>query len=175
VPAPTSHELSQSFIETATLVEFQLIAQQLLESSDPGEFGMRVTLHLGDPDDEFDDTVEWGALAFMYVLAALSFSDARSRGLSGAEFEEGDQLAVTDFMPLLRYVGGELHFYADYVRGRRVKTSLSVQADGTLIMETVGRGKAPLRWIDRLLGKRPLAEVPAPGAALEGDGGAMPE
>jgi len=165
MPAPSNRKASTSLIETALAVDFQLVEQHVLEAPDPAEFGMRIVLHLGDPDDEFDETVEWGAFAFLYVLAALSFSDARSRGYSGHDFEEADEFEVFDLMSLLSFVRGELHLRANYVRGRRMKTDLTVRRGGTLILETIGRGQAPLRWIDRLRGKTPLAAVPGGGSA----------
>jgi hypothetical protein len=171
MPAPLNREVSTSLIQTAMAVDFQLLEHRVLEAPDPAEFGMRIVLHLGDPDDEFDETVEWGGLAFLYVLAALSFSDARGRGFSESEFEAGDEFEVGDLVSMLSFVRGELHVRADYVRGRRMKTDLTLRQDGTLILETIGRGQAPLRWIDRMLGKTPLAAVPggaSPGSESDG-------
>jgi hypothetical protein len=48
---------------------------------------------------------------------------------------------------------------ADYIRGRRIKTSIAVRANGTVKLETIGRGKAVLRWLDRLQGKKLLQSV----------------
>ncbi len=45
---------------------------------------------------------------------------------------------------------GELHFDADYILGRRVKTRIAVRANGTVMLETIGRGKAVLRWLERM-------------------------
>jgi hypothetical protein len=39
--------------------------------------------------------------------------------------------------PTLR---GEFRFYADYVRGRMMKTEVIVRRDGSLVVETVNRG-----------------------------------
>jgi hypothetical protein len=52
----------------------------------------------------------------------------------------------------LRFVRGELHFDADYIRGRRIKTHVAVRANGTVKVETIGRGKAVLRCLDRIQG-----------------------
>ncbi len=46
-----------------------------------------------------------------------------------------------------------LHFRAAYIRGRRVETDITVRSDGSVTIATVGRGKSPLRWLDRLKGK----------------------
>lgn len=63
-------------------------------------------------------------------------------------------IRLADFIERLRYVRGELHFDADYIRGRRVKTRVTVRANGTVALETIGRGKAALRWLERMQGKK---------------------
>ncbi len=49
--------------------------------------------------------------------------------------------------------------HGDYIRGRRLKTSITVKADGAVILETVGRGKAALRWLDRMKGKKMISLI----------------
>jgi hypothetical protein len=44
---------------------------------------------------------------------------------------------------------GELRFDADYISGRRVKTRIVVRANGSITLETIGRGKAALRALRR--------------------------
>jgi predicted methyltransferase MtxX (methanogen marker protein 4) len=48
---------------------------------------------------------------------------------------------------------------SDYIRGRRIKTRIAVRANGTVRLETVGRGKAVLRWLERMQGKKLLKLV----------------
>lgn len=72
-----------------------------------------------DEDDVAQDTAEWGSFGFLFTLAALSFEEAKPRGYSEAEYSARDGLRLTDFIEHLRFVRGELHFDADYVRGRR--------------------------------------------------------
>jgi len=86
------------------------------------------------------------------VLALLSFADARPRGFSESEYNETDELRLADFVDGLTFRRGTLYFHADYLRGRRVKTGITVTAQGSITIETIGRGKGPLRWIDRLKG-----------------------
>lgn len=59
----------------------------------------------------------------------------------------------------LRFVRGELHFDADYIRGRRIKTRVAVRANGTARLETIGCGKAALRWLEQMKGKQFLRVV----------------
>jgi len=56
----------------------------------------------------------------------------------------------------LAFVRGELHFDADYLRGRRMKTRIAVRSNGTVMLETTGRGKSALRWLERIQGKKLL-------------------
>ncbi len=50
-------------------------------------------------------------------------------------------------------------FDADYVRGRCVKTTVEVTSHGIVTLETVNRGEAALRWVDKLKGKKYLRVV----------------
>ena len=103
--------------------------------------------------------VEWGAMGFLFVIGVLSFADARPRGLSDRDYDETDEFSVAELLAGLRFRRGELHLDTDYVRGRRMKTRVVVRADGTGSLETMGRGKAALRWIARLKGEKPLKVV----------------
>jgi hypothetical protein len=149
-------------LETGVAVPFRVVKEEVLPAPDESEFGMRVTLQLEDPEDPEGDAqelVEWGAFGFMYVLALLSFADARPRGFSEKEYNETDELKLADVVAGLTFRRGALYFHADYLRGRRVKTSITVTAHGLVTIETIGRGKGPLRWIDRLKGKDGLRVV----------------
>jgi hypothetical protein len=72
---------------------------------------------------------------------------------------EEDEFGVTDLFDGLRYVQGELHFSADYLRGRSMKTDIVVRPNGTATLTTQGRGKTTWRWLDRLKGKKHLEPV----------------
>jgi len=101
-----------------------------------------------------EGTAEWGAFGFMFVLAVLSFTGAKPRNMSELEYEEKDEFKLADFIERLRFVRGELCFDTDYIRGRRIKTHVVVRSNGTVVLETIGRGKAALRWLDQLKGKK---------------------
>jgi hypothetical protein len=149
-------------LETGVAVPFRVVKEEVLPAPDESEFGMRVSLQLEDPEEPEEDArdlVEWGAFGFLFVLALLSFADARPRGFSESEYNEADELRLADFLDGLTFRRGTLHFHADYLRGRRVKTGITVTAEGSVTIETIGRGKAPLRWIDRLKGKGGLRAV----------------
>ncbi|MBI3372724.1 MAG: hypothetical protein HY017_13345 [Betaproteobacteria bacterium] len=143
------------------LVEFQILGVEVLPGPDDAEFGLRIDLRLGEDDDEGDrsNDVEWGGFGFCFVLAVLSFADARPRGSSDIDHQEDDQIKLVDFLEGLNFVRGELHFRGDYIRGRRLKTKITVKADGAVTLETVGRGKAALQWLERVKGKKMLSLV----------------
>jgi hypothetical protein len=58
----------------------------------------------------------------MFVLGVLSFVEAKPRNASVLEYEEKDEFSLADFVERLRFVRGALHFDADYIRGRQIKT-----------------------------------------------------
>ena len=134
----------------------------MLPALDESEFGIRLELKLGadgedgDDADDPEDLVEWTAFGLMFVLGQLAFADARPRELSALEYRERDELSVADFFEGLTFRGSTLNFRADYIRGRKVKTDITVRSDGSVTVTTVGRGKSPLRWLDRLKGKKAM-------------------
>jgi hypothetical protein len=154
------HEL----LATGLQVSFRVVEEEVLTALDEAEFGMRLLLKFvaqeGEDDQNEDevaeDTAEWGALGFIFALGVLSFEEAKPRNQSSIDYYEKDEFTVADFIQGLRFVRGELHFEADYIRGRRLKTRIAVRADGTVRLETTGRGKAVLRWLERMQGRKLL-------------------
>ena len=144
-------------IESGTLVEFRILDVRIRPSPDEAEFGVEIDLQLGTEEDgDFSNDVEWGSFGFLFVLGVLSFADARPRGMSGSEFREKDEFGLADVLRCPTFARGELHFSADYLRGRRMKTNVVVRADGTITLTTLGRGKSALHWLDRLQGKKTM-------------------
>ena len=95
----------------------------------------------------------------LFVLAVLSFADARPRGVSGEWYEDEDQFTAADVIRHLRFERGKLHLYVDYLRGRCVKTTVELSSDGSVRLETANRGQAATRWVDRIKGKSFLKPV----------------
>lgn len=157
-------------LETGTLVAFDVIDTKIEESPDGEETLVRIDLHLGEVEEDQDDLkegeqpvrtndAEWGAFGFIFVLAVLSFHDARPRGISGTWYEDEDQFTVFDLFECLKYERGELQFEADYIRGRCVKTDITIRKDGTCTLATRCRGEAATRWLAMLKGKKMLQAV----------------
>ena len=155
---PEDISAGKHLLKNGSLVEFKILDTQVLPGFDDAEFGFRIDLRLGEEEDDSDE-VEWGGLGFCFVLAVLSFADARPRGASEIDYQEDDQITLTDFLEGFSFVRGELHFRGDYIRGRRLKTDISVKPDGLVRLETVGRGKAALQWLDRLKGKKMMSLI----------------
>jgi hypothetical protein len=161
--ASEARMIGYELLKTATLVSFRIINEEVLNApADEAEFGLRLQLKFvaddedneEDEDDVAENTAEWGAFGFIFVLGVLSFAEAKPRNLSELEYEEKDEFTLADFIERLRFMRGELHFDADYIRGRRIKTRIVVRSNGTVTLETIGRGKAALRWLERLKGRK---------------------
>jgi hypothetical protein len=116
-----------------------------------------------DEDGEPSSDVEHYSFGFIYAIGMLSFADARPIGVSEMHFQEKDDWTAGDMLRCLRFEKGELHFDADYVRGRCVKTTVIVRPNGTFLLDTVNRGETATRWISKLQGKKILS--PTSGAA----------
>ncbi len=147
---PIEHEL----IRNGTLFDdLEILETKVTPTTDNEDLHVVVRIGL---DEELTETC---GLGVMYTLAMLSFHDARPRGVSGEWFEDDDALRADDFIRELRFRRGQLEAYFDYVRGRCVKTRIELSSDGTLVLDTVNRGEAATRWVDRLRGKKVLRVV----------------
>jgi hypothetical protein len=147
-------------LETASLVDFKR-GEPLIQTCTDGEnLFLQVDLVFGvDDEDEPEDIAEWASFGLIFTLAVLSFADARPRGHSDIDFVDDDEFTVADLFECLRFANGELRFSADYLRGRCMKTDITVRRDGRVILSTRNRGQAALRWLDRLQGKKTLKLV----------------
>ncbi|MFO1465061.1 MAG: hypothetical protein U1F35_01225 [Steroidobacteraceae bacterium] len=146
-------------LRTGAIVDFRVASTQVHEGPDAAEFTVEINLEFPpDPETEESD-LSWGAFGFVFVIGVLSFADARPREASVLEYAEEDDFHVGDLISSLRWEDGALKFEADYIRGRRMKTSLVLRPDDSGRLTTTGRGKAALHWLDRLKGQKPLQLV----------------
>lgn len=152
----TTPQAGQQLLKTGSLVLFRIIDTQTELSPDKENVYVRADLVFqgDDEDTEPAEIVEWGAFGFLFTLATLSFHDARPRGFSEGDFLEKDDFNVDDFFECLTYGQNGLHLYADYIRGRCMKTDITIRPDGTVTLTTWGRGQSALRWLDKLQGKK---------------------
>ncbi|MCP4902220.1 MAG: hypothetical protein GY906_35080 [bacterium] len=154
--------VEQSLLETGTLVLFRVVDTHTELSPDKENVFVRAELVFegDDQDTEPGEIVEWSAFGFLFTLAALSFHDARPRGISELDFQPSDEFTVADFFECLTFSESGLRLHADYVRGRSMKTVVTIRPDGTVTLTTWGRGQSALRWLDQLQGKKRIAAVP---------------
>jgi len=155
-------DVGEALLRTGAAVPLTLLQESVMPAADEAEFGLRLELSFVDedsPEEKRADVAEWGALPFLFVIGLLSFTDARPRGVSDMHYLERDEFRITDLVAALKFHNGKLHLDTDYVRGRRMKTRVVVRPDGIATIETIGRGKAALRWIARLKGEKPVRVV----------------
>ena len=146
-------------LETGTVVDFLITDTEILEGPDAAEFSVRIGLEFPPDAESEENDLAWGAFGFLFVLGVLSFADARPRESSAIDYVEGDEFQVGDFIVCLQWEDGVLRFDTDYVRGRRMKTHVVLRPNGTGTLTTDGRGKAAIRWLERLKGKKSLQLV----------------
>jgi len=159
----TGTSAEHDLIETGTLVRFRIVNTQTQVSPDKQNVSVQADLVFTDDEDtDPREITEWAAFGFLFILAALSFHDARPRGMSEIDYHPDDAFTVADFFDCLSFKHGELHLVADYVRGRSMKTTVTIRKDGTITLTTWGRGQSALRWLDHLQGKKRIASVPQP-------------
>jgi len=158
----TTTSAEHHLLETGTLVLFRVVDTQTELSPDKENVSVRVELVFADDDEDIgpEEVAEWAAFGFVFTLATLSFHDARPRGMSGIDYHPNDAFTVADFFHCLSFKYGEIHLQTDYVRGRSMKTSVTMRQDGSVLLTTWGRGQSALRWLDQLQGKRRMAAVP---------------
>jgi hypothetical protein len=142
-------------------VLFRVVDTRTELTPDKENVFVRVDLVFEGDDEETDpaDVVEWDAFGFLFTLAASSFHDARPRGISELDFQTGDEFTVADFFEWLTFSAGGLRLRTDYVRGRSMKTNVTIRPEGSITLTTWGRGQRALRWLDMLRGKKPMTVV----------------
>jgi hypothetical protein len=160
----TRKPATESLLEIGTLVLFRVVDTHTELSPDKENVFVRAELAFEDDDEDTDpsEIVEWAAFGFLFTLAALSFHDARPRGISEVDYLPNDEFTVADFLECLSFKHGELRLETDYIRGRSMKTSITIRRDGTVTLTTWGRGQSALRWLDELQGKKRITPVPSP-------------
>jgi hypothetical protein len=147
---PIEHELIR---QAAALVELKVVDTQVEHFMENTR--VRITLQ------EEPDVLESCALGLIFALGVLSFVDARPRGVSADYSDGAEEWTIGDMLRHLQFPQGRITFYADYVHGRMMKTSVEIFPDGRIVVETVNRGEAATRWIARLQGKKVLSVVGA--------------
>lgn len=158
---PHDRQTGHDLIDTAMLVYFEIGDTTVHEGPDPSEFGLDIPLTFPMDEDTEENDLHWGALGFIFAVAVQSFADARARGASEIEYQERDEFTPADLVSHLAWKGTTLQLSTDYLRGRRMKTDITLRADGTGRLRTQGRGMSATRWLNMIKGKKPLKLVQA--------------
>lgn len=133
---------------SAALARFRILSVEGEEH--PDRSWLRITCHNHRED------LPWATIPLLHALGTLSFGDARPRGSSGIDYQDGDEWTAADLLQRLRFERGRLGLEADYVRGRMMKTTVSVDAQGRMTVEARNRHEMALRWLGSLKGRKHL-------------------
>lgn len=142
--------LIQEYISQTVTTNFKLVESKLNQVGDIPSQQIKLLI---DEDD-----VETSAFGIMYSVSLISFLQARPAGVSVIDYQEQDIWSVEDLHRHISFSQGKLNFYADYVRGRLMKTSIEISKDGTVVIETINRADQASQWAEYLLGKRGLLD-----------------
>lgn len=145
-----TRRLEYKLVHDALLLDVDLIETDARPSPVDDDWAVRIQLQV---DAEL---IKSSAHGFLFVVAALSFNDARPRVGSGECFEPADQFSAADLLEHLRFEQGKLRLHVGDLRGRCVNTTVEVASDGKVRLETVSRGQSAVAWVTRLQGKQLL-------------------
>ena len=106
--------------------------------------------------EEEPDSVSIGVL---YALSLMSFSYAAPRGFSAEYFVPDEEWTLGYFVQGLEFRRGQLHFSADYISGRLMKTDITFESGGKVTISTRNRGRGAERWLLHLQGKKHITPV----------------
>jgi hypothetical protein len=90
-------------LKTGSAVDFRVVGKSTELAPDKENIHVRVDLafEVEEEDEDPADVVEWAAFGFIFVLAVLSFADARPRGISEVDYSAKDDFTVADFLGLV--------------------------------------------------------------------------
>jgi hypothetical protein len=138
---PEGWSLEDALFEGGRVLDLKVV-ETTIETLDAAIGRVRITLK---DDPEVLATSAWGLI---FAIGALSFDDAE------IDLVANDEWMAADMLRCLSFDRGRLYFHADHVRGRCMKTTIEIDREGTITLETLSRGEAATRWIAKLQGKR---------------------
>jgi len=147
-----SRSTGYRLLSAATTTPIEVVEVETDDLAPDGS--IRIILRIPEED------VETAALGLIFAVGVVSFSEARPAGSSEIDYtDEGDEWTLDDMVANLTFPRGHLHFRADYVRGRMMKTTVDVSPNGRIVLEVVNRGASARRWVATLQGKKHLSLV----------------
>lgn len=145
----TDKHLGQALVQQVIGLDYHILMEDYIHSIVDFQV-MRLIIQFKEDD------LETSAFGIMFTLSALSFHDARPGGTANIGYQKTDEWTIRDFLQNLSFACGKLQFHAGYVRGRLMKTEISVSSDGLMVIETRNRGRSASRWVTSLRGKVPF-------------------
>ena len=162
-PRTIEHDLFEDLHVLDLMVIEKVVTR--IERRDEAIMNVRVTL---EDDPEVLARCAWSLL---FAVGTFSFDDAHVDADYDVDIELGeiDEWTVGDMLLCLSFDGGRLYFHADHVRGRCMHTTVEIDREGKITLETVNRGGAAMQWITKLQAKKamPVAEEGEDGASLD--------
>lgn len=146
--------IEQKWLRSIFGISVQVIEQHKTPDISGEELYIEIIGKLNEPED-----LEWAAIPLLFTLAFLSFSQARPRGYSFNDYEQRDEFLIEDFITEVKFVNGKLSWHGDYLKGRRMKTDILIDPNGTFKLTTYARGEGAIFWINFLNGIAPLSVV----------------
>lgn len=137
---PEGWSLEDALFEDGRVLDLKVV-ETTIETLDAAIGRVRITLK---DDPEVLATCAWGLI---FAIGALSFDDAE------IDLVANDEWMAADMLRCLSFDRGRLYFHADHVRGRCMKTTIEIDREGTITLETLSRGDAATRWISKLQAK----------------------
>jgi len=152
-------QIGSLFYPSLTLAANLTVAKNTLQSSRMSFYGRVKSPTTAGSSHVWIYTVA-SAPANSITTAGLKPGDTLTIGAGTsyviANIVDDDEFNLADLFECLRFINGELQFSSDYLRGRCMKTDITVRKNGHLTLNTRNRGKTALRWLDRLQGKKML-------------------
>ena len=121
---PIEYEL----VRQAGLLEIKITNTQV--EATVGDEGSYVRIEMQVDEDLLDSC----GLGLLFTFGLLSFHDGRPRGYSGKWFDDDDEWTAADLVQHFRFERGRLILDTDYLRGRCMKTEVTVSSDGKVTL-----------------------------------------
>jgi hypothetical protein len=138
------------FMAEAIGTEIEIISNEFQERPGPEGQAYSYQKIVFQMKDEEPDLF---AFSILFTLSLMSFTYAAPRGYSEKLFIPDEEWNLDYFIQGLRYENKNLHFSADYVSGRMMKTDIDFESGGRVTIKTRNRGRGAERWLTHLQGK----------------------
>ncbi|MDD5170730.1 MAG: hypothetical protein PHN75_18080 [Syntrophales bacterium] len=138
--------------DTMGIINIKILSSEFQETkSHEGETGSCHEIVFQIEEEYADPDIL--AIGILFSLSLMSFASAAPLSYSEDEFISDEEWGLGYFIQGLDFASGKLHFLADCVSGRLMKTEIIYEPGGKVILKAVNRGNAADRWMMLLQGK----------------------